>query len=64
MDKRISDLTEQVNNQKAPLFERWGDLCEGISSNWDRNALDDSYLDVDRYSPRCEVRSCWSDCSR
>jgi hypothetical protein len=36
MDKRIADLTEQVNNQKAPLVERWSDLCEGVSTSWDR----------------------------
>ena len=36
MDKRISDLSEQVNNQKGPLLEKWNDECTGISGSWDR----------------------------
>lgn len=39
MDKRISDLTEQVNNTKAPLLERWSDLTDGIGNSWDRNTV-------------------------
>lgn len=35
-DKRVTDLQEQVNNQKAPLLEKWSDLCDGVDAGWDR----------------------------
>lgn len=39
LDKRVQDLTEQVNNQRGMLAEaRWGDFCDGLTG-WDRGVV-------------------------
>lgn len=39
LDKRVLDLTEQVNNQRGQLAEaRWGDFCDGLTG-WDRGVV-------------------------
>lgn len=38
MDKRVTDLTEQLNTQRGAVADRWSDYCDGLSG-WDRGVV-------------------------